>query len=594
MKNVRVIFEPGMIEVEVPSGSRIMYAIEKAGVQFEFPCGGKGICGKCTVKVLEGASVPTETEKKLLGEKVEEGLRLACQSKIYTRTRILVENKARSYHKILTTKYLCEMQSNPAITKRNFEIPEIKLENPVSLQQQIASSLGIEETKINPFLFRNSSLIGETRFTGIFYNGTLISLEKQFSSHPIFGIGFDLGTTTMVLTVFDLQECKEVITIVKPNPQIKFGDDVVSRIDFSLRDDGLSKLNSVVIDEINRMIDEAVRTAGIRNEHIYQFVLSGNTVMEHIFLKIPLNSLAKIPFNPVIKGPVETTASRIGLRINPEGIVFVFPVLGGFVGGDTTGLILATGIHKSEKIQMGIDIGTNGEIVIGNKYGIIATSTAAGPAFEGGRITYGMRAQTGAIEKCWVSDRDLKLQVIGGNNIKGICGSGLVDIIAVMRQHGVLDASGRFDEGISSELKKHLKKKNGGWTFVFEPQRSDSIYITQKDIREFQAAKAAIRSGIDILMKIKGVKLEQIEKVYLAGALGNFVSVENVKKLRLLPDFPAEKIIPSGNTSLASTLLFLCNSQFQKEFPDILRKTEVIELSMFPDFQNIFTESLFF
>ncbi len=191
------------------------------------------------------------------------------------------------------------------------------------------------------------------------------------------------------------------------------------------------------------------------------------------------------------------------MNINPEGVVFIFPVLGGFVGGDTAGLILATGIHKSENIQMGIDIGTNGEIVIGNKDGIIAASTAAGPAFEGGRISYGMRAQTGAIEKCWYSNGNLRFQVIGGNSIKGICGSGLVDMVAIMKEHGIIDDSGRFEEKADSWLRKHLKKQDGNYVFVFEPQNPDSVYITQKDVREFQAAKAAIRSGIDILMKIK-------------------------------------------------------------------------------------------
>jgi len=595
MKNIKVIFEPGMIEIEVPYGSRVISAIEKAGIAFELPCGGKGICGKCGVKILEGASAPTETEKKLLGEKIKDGWRLACQSRIFAVSRIFIESGAPSYHKILTSKFLCEkFEKNPSFMKKDFHIPSITLENPVSLQEQIAFHLGLDTESVNPFIFRNSSLCRETEFTGIFYNGRLISIENRGAKNHMYGIGFDLGTTTMVLTVFDLEECREIVTIVRPNPQIKFGDDVISRIDFSLKGDGLNKLNAVIVDEINKMIDVAVRTAGIKNQNIYQFVLSGNTVMEHIFLKLPLNSMSRIPFNPVIKGPVETTATRTNLHINPEGIVFVFPVLGGFVGGDTAGLILATGIHRSEKIQMGIDIGTNGEIVIGNRDGIIATSTAAGPAFEGGRISCGMRAQTGAMEKCWFSDGSIRWQVIGGNNLKGICGSGLVDVISLMRQYGIIGEAGRFEENSESELKKYMRKQDGGYIFVFEPDQADSVYITQKDIREFQAAKAAIRSGIEILMRIEGVKPEDIESVYLAGALGNFVSVENIKKLKMLPDFPAERIIPSGNTSLASTLLFLCDSRLKHEFSEIARKTKTVELSRYTDFQTVFTESLFF
>lgn len=591
MKNVRVTFEPGMIEVEIPAGSKIVSAIEKAGIPFELPCGGKGICGKCLVKVLQGASEPTETEKKLLGGKVEDGWRLACQSRIFNNSRIFVESKLFSYHKILTSKGLCDRyKKNPHIVKKDLNIPPITLENPVSLEQQIATALGIKTGVLNPFLLTDPSLCGQTRFTAIFYNKKMISLEKKHDRHHLYGIGFDLGTTTMVLTVFDLEECREVITVVRPNPQIKFGDDVISRIDFSMKEGGLKKLNSIVVEEINKMIDEAVKSSGIKNQYIYQFVLSGNTVMEHIFLKLPLNSLATIPFNPVARGPFEIEAFRTGLHINPEGVVFIFPVLGGFVGGDTAGLILATAIHRSEKMQIGIDIGTNGEIVIGNKDGIIATSTAAGPAFEGGRITFGMRAQTGALEKCWVSDGSLKWQVIGGNRLKGICGSGLVDIVSVLKEHKIINDSGRFEEFSESELKKHMMDG----VFVFEPGQENSIYLTQKDIREFQAARAAIRSGMEILMRIKGVKLEEIENVYLAGALGNFANLENLKKIKMLPDFPTEKIIPSGNTSLASTLLFLCNSDLKKELLEIAEKTKTIELSRHPDFQNVFTESLFF
>ncbi|MCM8764751.1 MAG: 2Fe-2S iron-sulfur cluster-binding protein, partial [Candidatus Omnitrophica bacterium] len=263
MKNVHVIFEPGMIEVYIPAGSKIVSAIEKAGVPFELPCGGKGICGKCGVRVLEGASKPNETEKKLLGGKVKEGWRLACQSRIQTNSRILLESKSSSYHKILTSNFLCDRyKKSPSIVKKNFNIPPITLENPVSFEQQIAARLGVEKGVLSPFLFRDSSLCGETKFTAIFYNKKLISLEKENAGCHLYGIGFDLGTTTMVLTVFDLEECREVITIVRPNPQIKFGDDVISRVDFSMKEGGLKKLNAIVVDEINKMIDEAAKTIG--------------------------------------------------------------------------------------------------------------------------------------------------------------------------------------------------------------------------------------------------------------------------------------------------------------------------------------------
>ncbi len=594
MKNIRVIFEPEKIQVEVPSGSKIISAIEKSGIYFELPCGEKGICGKCGVKVIEGAPPPNETEKKLLGEKVKDGWRLACQSRINRDSTIFLENRAASYHKILTSKTLHGILRKPQIKKKLINVEKITLENPVSLQEHIARHLGVGIEKVSPFILKDVVDYNGAAETVVFHNGDPLAVEKGDTTSHCYGIGFDLGTTTMVLTVFDLIECKELISVVRPNPQIKFGDDIISRIDFSLRDDGLEVLHRIIVDEINRMIDEAAKVSGIKNHHIYQFVLSGNTVMEQIFLNLPLNSLSKIPFNPLMKGPVEISAFRAGIHINPEGIIFVFPVLGGFVGGDTAGLILTTGIHKSEGIQLGIDIGTNGEIVIGNKNGIIAASTAAGPAFEGGRITFGMRAQTGALERCWCEEGEIHWQTIGGNSLKGFCGSGLVDLIAVLRRSGIIDEAGRFQENSDSVFSHMLKNKNNGFVFVLEPEKNDSVYLTQKDIREFQAAKAAIRSGIEILIKKAGVDPKDIEKIYLAGALGNFVNIENIKNLGMLPGFPTERIIPSGNTSLASSLLFLCNSELRKDIAEIIKKTRVIELSLYPEFQEVFTDSLFF
>lgn len=594
MKNVRVVFKPDGIEVDIPAGSKIISAIEKSGIPFDLPCGGKGICGKCRVKVLEGASSPNETEKKILGEKVKLGWRLACQSRLKHNSTIFLEKSPSSYHKILTSKILCGIPRNPQIRKNLITLEKITLENPVSFQEHIAKHLGLEVEKIRPFILKELVKHNSTQQTVVFHNGDPIAVENGDTARHCYGIGFDLGTTTMVLTVFDLLEGKEVISIVKPNPQIKFGGDVISRIDFTLKNDGLTVLHRIVIEEINKMIDDAVKISGIKHQHLYQFVLSGNTVMEQIFLNLPLDSLSKIPFNPLMKGPVEMSANRAGIHINPEGIVFVFPVLGGFVGGDTTGLILATGIHKSDEINLAIDIGTNGEMVIGNKNSIIAASTAAGPAFEGGRISCGMRAHTGALEKCWYENGKLHWQTIGGNNPKGICGSGLIDLIAVLKHNDIIDETGRFQTNSHSSFSSNLKERDNGLVFVLEPENNDSIYITQKDVREFQAAKAAIRSGIEILTKISGVDKKDISNIYLAGALGNFVNIENIKYLGMLPDFPSEKIILSGNTSLVSTLLFLCNSELRKEIVEISRKTKVIELSLYPEFQQIFTDSLFF
>ncbi len=598
MKNIKVFFEPDNIEVEVPQGSKIITAIEKAGINFELPCGGKGICGKCRVKVLSGAVTLNETEKKHLGAKSEEGWRLACQSKINQSARIFLGREISSYHKILSSTRLCGFEgktNNPNITKKLFFLPEITLKNPISLQEEIGNSMGIPSNNIPLETVRSVAKEKSGEFTGIFYDKILLCIEKGNTTGISYGIGFDLGTTTMVLTLYEISNCKEIVSVVKPNPQIQFGDDIISRVGFSMEKDGLGKLQQSVINEINKMIDEAVKIANISRNNIYQFTLSGNTVMEQILLNVPLDSLSTIPFNPAIKGPVITKTKDLGLNINPEGIIFVFPVLGGFVGGDTVGLVLATGIHRSEEVCIGIDIGTNGEIVIGNKNGMISASTAAGPAFEGGRITYGMRAQTGALEKC-VFDKEkkeFKYTIIGGNSLKGICGSGLIDVVTSLKESEFLEPSGRFAEGSSDDFRKYIQKYNGSPVFVFEPEKQNSIYLTQKDVREFQSAKGAIRTGVEILMSIYGITIDKIDKIYLAGALGNFANIDNLKKIGMLPDIDSSKIISCGNTSLSSTLIYICNKDLAYDINQILSETKVIELSLYPKFQDVFTDSLF-
>jgi uncharacterized 2Fe-2S/4Fe-4S cluster protein (DUF4445 family) len=599
MKNVKVFFEPDNIEVEVPQGSKISTALQKAGIHFDLPCGGKGICGKCRVKVLSGVVTVNDTEKKHLGDKADQGWRLACQARINQSSRISVEKEVYSYHKILSANRACgveERNSNPNITKKLFFFPEITLQNPISLQENIGNSVGLFPCEISFEVVKSMATEKTGEFTGVFYDKTLLGIEKGNTTKTSYGIGFDLGTTTMVLTLYDMPNCKEVVSVVKPNPQIQFGDDIISRVGFSMEKDGLIKLQQIIISEINKMIDESVKITGISRNNIYQFNLSGNTVMEQIFLKVQLNSLSTIPFNPVIKGPIIIKAKEVNLNINPEGQIFIFPVLGGFVGGDAVALVLATGIHRSEQICIGIDIGTNGEIVIGNKNGMISASTAAGPAFEGGRITYGMRAQTGALEKYKFNEEKMDFQytIIGGNSLKGICGSGLVDVISSLKKAGLLESSGRFVPLSSNDLsKKYIRMINEHPVFVFEPEKQDSIHLTQKDVREFQSAKGAIRTGVEILMSIYGTTIDKIDKIYLAGALGNFASIDNLKEIGMLPEIDAGKIVSCGNTSLGATIMYLCNKDLTYDINQIISKTKVIELSLYPKFQDVFTDSLF-
>jgi uncharacterized 2Fe-2S/4Fe-4S cluster protein (DUF4445 family) len=382
------------------------------------------------------------------------------------------------------------------------------------------------------------------------------------------------------------------------------GDDVISRINFIINSpQGLEELHSQVLGTVNEMIDELVKKAGVKKEDIRKMTVAGNSTMQHIFLKVSPESLGSIPFSLVIENGVEMKAGELGIRINPEGVVFVFPNIAGFVGGDTVSVVLATGIFQSEEIKLMVDIGTNGEIVLGNRKRLLAASTAAGPAFEGARISQGMRASPGAIEKVVINE-EVKINVIGAIAPSGICGTGLIDAIAGMLEAGIIDESGRMvprstlEGRISASLLRRIREEGTDRKFLLVEeefaQNKRPIFITQKDVRELQLAKGAIAAGIRILEKELGLEDEGISQVLLAGAFGNFIRRRQAKRIGLIPDLPSERIKFIGNAASSGAKLALLSGELKKEAETIARKTEYIDLSSRPDLLEEFTEAMAF
>lgn len=415
--------------------------------------------------------------------------------------------------------------------------------------------------------------------------GTSAERKDRISGYPIklpiktvpggkkYGLAIDLGTTTVTGALVNLEKGRVHGIRSEGNPQAVYGDDVISRINFSLDNKkGLGILQKKAVKVINSIIKKLIKKNSVNPNEIGSMAITGNTAMEHIVAGLPVNKLAFTPFMPEGYPRIITRANKLGIDINPNTDVYVFPVIGGFVGGDIVALIQSASLHKTGKTKLAIDLGTNGEIVLCHKGRLFAASTAAGPAFEGRHIKYGMRAVKGAIDMVFINNNDVSVRIIDSSKPLGICGSGLIDAASEMLKSGIIDKSGR--------LMTPMKLKG-------------NVMITQKDLRELQLAKGAIYACIKILKKVSGIKNSDIDEVLIAGTFGNYVRKESLRNIKLIPLIPPEKVTFIGNSSIAGAIMALSeNSRLEAE--RIARNTEHVELSERKDFQDEFIKALHF
>jgi len=495
IRKATVKLEPLGIELKIIPGAPLIDILHEYGV--EFPCGGKGICGRCRVKVLKGNLPLTKNHReKLIGLGLSENFRLACLS-------------------------------------------------------AVSGDVTLEAEQYNTFILADNTTFEFTPLEG-------------------YGIAIDLGTTTIVVQLLDLSNGKVVNVKTEVNPQARFGADIISRIAFALKNQGQEKLQKVIRETISRLIHSIKKE---NDASVNKIVIVGNAVMQHLFCGIDPAPLSVYPFESVKKEFFFFSPEELDLQINASAKIVFLPSIGSFVGSDILAGIMAAKIHQSKKFLALIDLGTNGEIVVGNKDKIICASTAAGPAFEGTNISMGMRATNGAISSMWLDKDQMKFHVIGNESPRGICGSGLIDAVTVFLKNGLIDKSGKINGN---------KKK----LMVGKP-----VYLTQKDIREFQLAKGAIATGMEILIRKLNISFKDIDKVFIAGAFGNYINISNTQYLGLL-EFPEEKIVKLGNSALigAKMALFLDD----KCCEDILNISEHVSLETATDFQDIFIEKLMF
>jgi len=571
---------PDDVQIKVPAETTLKQVFNDNGINFEFPCGGLGVCKRCKVSIIKSDGQVQEV--------------LACQYKVNEDVTVNLPHKELK-HAILSEGIDRHVAVDALIKKVYFELPRPSLSDNRDDWRRLINQQGIKTSlKVLqglPEKLRQSDF----KVTTVIAGDTVVAVESYDTTDKLLGMAFDTGTTTIAGYLIDLKTGKELCRVSALNPQTRFGADVISRISFAAESpEGLDKLHGAVIGEINNLIQEAVRETQYSNLDIYAITFAGNTTMEHLLLKIPPTYLARAPYVPVVTEPIIVDAAELNIKINPDGKVFAFPNIAGFVGGDTVAAVLAAEMDKADKLKLLIDIGTNGEIVLGANGKYLACSTAAGPAFEGVQISCGMRGASGAIDHVSMGE-EYKYTVIGQTTPIGIAGSGLVDTVAELIKVGIVDKKGRLlkPEEIENDLGKKYRDKittiNGILAFVIaEGASGRPIYVNQKDIREFQLAKGAIAAGIEVLLKEYGAQTQDIDEVYLAGAFGNYLNPESACTVGLIPKALKSKIKGIGNAAGAGAKLAIISRNEYERAVALSQKINYIELSSHPSFNSTF------
>jgi len=428
--------------------------------------------------------------------------------------------------------------------------------------------------------------------------------EKYRDKDKIFGLAVDLGTTTVVAKLIDLKNGQCLATQAALNPQRRHGDDVVSRIAYASSDAKLAELQKLIIDCINGLVVKLCKQATVNAKYIYEICVVGNTTMNHVFLKLPVEQLGQAPYKAFSLDAHDVPAKKLNMQINLDGNVHTVENIAGFVGSDTIAVALATDIDSAEEVTFIVDIGTNGEIVLGTKDKLYAASCAAGPAFEGARITCGSRAAEGAIEAVVIDNGDIALDIIGGGEPCSICGSGLIDAVAVLLDFGIIDASGRFTkpDKLPPAIADRIIERDEQLSFYLFRAANVSerlvneraVFLTQKDVREVQLAKAAIQAGAKILQRKLGIEDSEIQHILLAGAFGNYIRPQSAMRLGLLPNVPLERIRFVGNAASSGAQMILLSQKCRDKARELARKIEYIEIAHEKEFTTIFADSMLF
>ena len=605
-RKLQVRYEPSGTTAHVPEGTTLFNAAHWAGIPIESTCGGRGTCGKCKVQVLEGHAERTLADYRHVSDGLDEGWRLSCQCEVGEDMTVHVP-KAMTVPKAATMGVGRFVLLEPNAVKHLLTLPAPAIEDPRSRLRRVTDALadlGLEVTHAPSVLPALAAAIDDdeaSTVTAIVVGDRLIEVEAGDTTGRAFGVSIDVGTTTVVATLMDLRSGSAAAVESTINRQSPFGADVLTRVSHTQMHgpQALAELRDAIVATIDGLLGSVCATAGVGREGVLEVVAAGNATMLHLLLGVDPESIGRSPFIATFLEPQDLRAADAGIAIHPEGRLVLFPSIGAYVGADIVADVVATGIAREPLTRLLVDVGTNGEIVVGNEDRVVTTAAPAGPAFEGGQILHGMRATEGAIEGVVldVAAGEVRLQVIGGDvEPRGLCGSGLIDVVAQLRLAGLLGESGMLrspDEAVAEghPLAGRLHVDDEG---VRRFAITDEVAITQRDIRELQQAKGAIATGIEAAMRERGLAPEDLDEVLLAGSFGTYIDPLGARVLGLVPPVAVERIRAVGNTASEGAKMALLSFREREVAFELPAFVEYLELSGVPDFNDRFIANVAF
>jgi uncharacterized 2Fe-2S/4Fe-4S cluster protein (DUF4445 family) len=593
-----------------PSGKRVVEKkarllldmARKAGVGLKSLCGGKGECGKCKV-IVSPANEATVIEKRLLTQdEIAEGYRLACRTTVSEDTEVYVPATSITEQQKLQTAGK-EMKVKPIPPARKFflELPEATLSDVRSDLQRIKDELKRKySVKVDSADIKVLNVIGATlrdsdwSITVIVRGNEIIGIEPGKTTDTNFGIAIDLGTTKIAFYLVDLLTGESINVYGITNPQIAYGEDILSRIRYAGNNKtNLEKLKSEVLKAINLAIKKLCKESRVREKDILEVVVVGNTAMHHLFLGLPVRQLGLAPFTMATNEALEIKAREFGFEICSGGYLSLPPPIAGFIGSDHLAMLIASEIERKEGNLIAIDIGTNTEIALKTKGRIISCSCASGPAFEGAHIKHGMRAASGAIERVNIDSKSFEVSIatIDDKPAIGICGSGILDAISEMLRVGIIDSSGRINSGYKGVRRIKGEKS---LEFVLAKEGRREITVTQQDVSEIQLAKGAIRTGIEILLEQTGLRVKDIDGIFVAGAFGTYIDPLKAVRIGMFPEIDIGKFVQIGNGAGIGAKAILISQKLRKKANQLANKIEYLELATYPSFSKHFTKAIRF
>ncbi|HSB33119.1 MAG TPA: ASKHA domain-containing protein [Nitrospirota bacterium] len=624
-----IIFQPSGRRGRVPEGTTILDAARRLGVGIEAVCGEQLVCGKCRVKVMEGnfpkenitssmkhLSDLDEKEIKVLKRKdSDEHIRLACSTRILGDVLVFVPEASRTGKQVVSKAAgVIKVKLKPAVMKYYVELPPPALDDPLGdferLGKVLAKNHRLKGLTVDYRALQglpDAVRKGDWKVTVTVWNKSeIIRIEPGMVTTNI-GLAIDIGTTTVAGYLTDLNTGKVLATESMMNPQVRYGEDVMSRITYCMMNEqtGLKELQATIIEGLNTIAKQAAHKAGVSPEDISEMTLVGNTAMHHILMGINPEYMGVAPFTPALHHSVDLKAERFGIEILPGGNIHIMPIEAGFVGADNVGCLIADTPHKRDKMTLLIDIGTNGELVFGNRKKLISCSCATGPALEGAQIEFGMRAAPGAIERVKIDTQTLEpeYKVIGNNEwsdgtrnmqAKGICGSAIIDVIAEMFKAGIIRKNGQLNMDLKSPRVRKGDKGLNEYVLAWKHETSieHDIVVNQKDVRAIQLAKGALYSGCLIMMR--KLKVKQFDRLAVAGAFGSHIDKIAAMSIGMFPDCDLKKVEYIGNAAGDGARIALLNTDKRKEANEIARQVEYVELALEEDFNDRFGESMQF